>query len=61
MIPWPEDRWQPPEVALHLTGGPGRIYDSDPTEHTPRPVGFVVPKPVRHVKRRVKFKPKEDA
>ena len=27
MIPYPEGRWDPPEVAVHMTGVPERIYD----------------------------------
>lgn len=41
MIPWPDERWDPPEVAIRLTDGPFRIYDDNPTPPLPsRPVGF---------------------
>ena len=41
VIPWPEDCWDPPHVEVHLTPGPDRIYDDNPTPPLPtRPVGF---------------------
>lgn len=44
MIHNPYDGWDPPDVAVHFTSGPERIYDNNPTPPLPsRPVGFRVP------------------
>ncbi len=40
----PEDRWEPWRIDIHLTGGPERIYDDNPTQEPPRrQVGFFMP------------------
>lgn len=36
----PVDRWEPCLTEIRMTGGPERIYDDQPTEHHPKPVGF---------------------
>lgn len=36
----PADRWEPWPVEIHMTNGPERIYDHNPVEHQPKPVGF---------------------
>lgn len=39
----PEDRWEPHEPAVILTGGPDRIYDDNPKPDPRQPVGFAPP------------------
>ncbi|WP_269304896.1 hypothetical protein [Aeromicrobium sp. HA] len=47
VIGWPEDRWEPCEPRVELSGGPERIYDDEPKPNTTRRVGFgIEPEPV---------------
>ncbi len=44
---YPDERWEPPEIAVHITGGPERIYDDKEAGEPPPFLGFRIdPEPL---------------